>query len=119
MRISDWSSDVCSSDLLHGERHGEAAGTVVVGQQDETRHRIWRSNTWDALIAERSPDRNAEEDHRRDRCREARGTSECISGGSATNRNCEGGHGKSVRQFGRANVLTPGTIAHIVTSIVI
>src|SRR3546814_5886694 len=43
---------------LHGERHGEAAGTVVVGQQDETRHRFWNSNLWDAIIAECGPDRD-------------------------------------------------------------
>src|SRR3546814_11902935 len=107
MRISDWSSDVCSSDLLHGERHGEAAGTVVVGQQDETRHRIWRSNTWDALIAERSPDRNAEEDHRRDRCLDALGNSECISGGRESHRTCAGVTEQSARmlEVARASAL--------------
>src|SRR3546814_4491473 len=31
MRISDWSSDVCSSDLQRGE--GAAVGAVVVGEQ--------------------------------------------------------------------------------------
>src|SRR3546814_16337449 len=47
---------------------------------DETRHRFWNSNLWDALIAECCPDRDAEEDHRRDRCLDALVNSECISG---------------------------------------
>src|SRR3546814_9906498 len=31
MRISDWSSDVCSSDLHH--QHGDPAGLVEIGEQ--------------------------------------------------------------------------------------
>src|SRR3546814_1417342 len=26
LRISDWSSDVCSSDLIHADQHGQAEG---------------------------------------------------------------------------------------------
>src|SRR3546814_9487608 len=64
MRISDWSSDVCSSDL-------------------------------------------AEEDHRRDRCLDALGNSECISGGRESNRTCAGVTEQSARmlEVARASAL--------------
>src|SRR3546814_2871207 len=41
MRISDWSSDVCSSDLLcgHGQRHGGSADAVSVVAQAGRSHR--------------------------------------------------------------------------------
>src|SRR3546814_16029733 len=32
MRISDWSSDVCSSDLEPGERHGQVVAQPEVGE---------------------------------------------------------------------------------------
>src|SRR3546814_2434100 len=35
MRISDWSSDVCSSDLVALLRHDRRAGRPLVGQRDE------------------------------------------------------------------------------------
>src|SRR3546814_6985010 len=34
MRISDWSSDVCSSDLAHFDRTRELAGGVAVARED-------------------------------------------------------------------------------------
>src|SRR3546814_3054212 len=40
LRISDWSSDVCSSDLLvigPGDRGGDAEGAIGIGPGDETR----------------------------------------------------------------------------------
>src|SRR3546814_2815871 len=35
MRISDWSSDVCSSDLLHDIIHMAAKRGVIIAPQDE------------------------------------------------------------------------------------
>src|SRR3546814_7088558 len=42
MRISDWSSDVCSSDLRHAELHrriGNRGAVVAAGCRDHTRLR--------------------------------------------------------------------------------
>src|SRR3546814_3064200 len=35
MRISDWSSDVCSSDLIHAGARGKAGGVKLVNGPDE------------------------------------------------------------------------------------
>src|SRR3546814_15756093 len=37
MRISDWSSDVCSSDLVRGRFDPYAVGLVMLGDQEEVR----------------------------------------------------------------------------------
>src|SRR3546814_10722898 len=45
MRISDWSSDVCSSDLSHGRRSG-VEGSFCARRRHSRRHRpgtIWRN----------------------------------------------------------------------------
>src|SRR3546814_20850527 len=40
MRISDWSSDVCSSDLLGGDADvAPTAGSVALGEAPRRRHR--------------------------------------------------------------------------------
>src|SRR3546814_7566544 len=46
MRISDWSSDVCSSDLQHGR------GLVAAGQRPRTHQRPQRTAAAIALAAE-------------------------------------------------------------------
>src|SRR3546814_6984497 len=38
MRISDWSSDVCSSDLWRGSAHPCAGQTLRAGADDQSRH---------------------------------------------------------------------------------
>src|SRR3546814_9064648 len=45
MRISDWSSDVCSSDLLiGGESLGKRDATIVVARRSEVAHEAYLSN---------------------------------------------------------------------------
>src|SRR3546814_1147690 len=52
MRISDWSSDVCSSDLLMiGELRQGPGGRDLAGIADDMRHALRLSNAWlDALV---------------------------------------------------------------------
>src|SRR3546814_16531997 len=62
MRISDWSSDVCSSDLLRGLKMGNgwtAAGTVTLPIGGTTNNQLNssyyndRTITWNGCIEER------------------------------------------------------------------
>src|SRR3546814_9570226 len=53
MRISDWSSDVCSSDLLLGQRQGPVSGPKKQGsdmsKRENSKHKIDRRpglNLW-------------------------------------------------------------------------
>src|SRR3546814_5821868 len=51
MRISDWSSDVCSSDLLVGAEEsqlGELLGDGAAALDDPSRHGVARGSTEDA-----------------------------------------------------------------------
>src|SRR3546814_6532348 len=47
MRISDWSSDVCSSDLARSDRKVPIAADAVAS--DETRLRVADPHRWDGL----------------------------------------------------------------------
>src|SRR3546814_1396967 len=47
MRISDWSSDVCSSDLARSDRKVPIAPDAVAS--DETRLRVADPHRWDGL----------------------------------------------------------------------
>src|SRR3546814_15605928 len=40
MRISDWSSDVCSSDLIHAGARGKAGGVKLVNGPDEAEEAV-------------------------------------------------------------------------------
>src|SRR3546814_5517793 len=54
MRISDWSSDVCSSDL---DFHGSVAGRIYGGRVPECRSRTWRlrSPSWEYCLGQDRP----------------------------------------------------------------
>ena len=62
--------------MAWSRRHGEASRIVIVGEQDEAVHGFRDGNMGEAFIAERRPDRNAEQDHRRDRRLDAFGDPE-------------------------------------------
>src|SRR3546814_3817903 len=72
MRISDWSSDVCSSDLLERLEAGERVGAAAVGQDDRRiRREIGRRQRIDAraeeqIAAEERIGRRVEIDRRED-----------------------------------------------------
>src|SRR3546814_11311380 len=86
MRISDWSSDVCSSDLLdrdarlllHGEHEAALRGPVELGEH-ETRHPSVfdeRLRLREAVLARRGVEH---EQHLGDRSEERRVGKECVS----------------------------------------
>ena len=50
---------------LQGARSADLTGDIVVGEQHETGHSIGDSDLVQPFTAERGPDRNAEQDHRR------------------------------------------------------
>src|SRR3546814_6423120 len=49
MRISDWSSDVCSSDLDHPLGYGDFEGVIPQGQYGGGTVMLWDRGTWRAL----------------------------------------------------------------------
>src|SRR3546814_4778467 len=58
MRISDWSSDVCSSDLLRGGRDGaevEDGGEPPFGPAQELRQLLRRDHVLDLVVGEVAP----------------------------------------------------------------
>src|SRR3546814_6665857 len=55
MRISDWSSDVCSSDLLHADRRPDAAGVLAARHL----HRV----AGEQAGVEEGPEEGGEEHH--------------------------------------------------------
>src|SRR3546814_18959037 len=61
MRISDWSSDVCSSDLKHGDNQPSSVlsggamheeGQLAVRYGFEQRPDIWRKGLWHGRIVD-------------------------------------------------------------------
>src|SRR3546814_2525107 len=86
MRISDWSSDVCSSDLIGGHQRGDPeqhpVDQIGLGERPERSHDHQRDDpgadadrmdaTFDAGPAEQEPEEDAERDRRRGRHRPPR-----------------------------------------------
>src|SRR3546814_1374216 len=86
MRISDWSSDVCSSDLVRGAlEHGVAAATILPAKAPAHRHDQLRiAFDGDAVIFNDESERVSQEGgieafhrHERARAREQSGRAAC------------------------------------------
>src|SRR3546814_15582475 len=65
MRISDWSSDVCSSDLLH--RHGKGRQTVAINMALPFAGKVGGEDALDAAPQPRNPARRQRVAHHRRR----------------------------------------------------
>src|SRR3546814_14541398 len=83
MRISDWSSDVCSSDLIPGM--GGQVGMINLGEmfgrmgQRTKKRKLTVRQAWEVLVAEESDKRLDQEVVNRERSEERRVGKECVS----------------------------------------